>query len=292
MEFPQGHPISSGIPERDVAETDPVTQARRSGKGLGGVDDARLEIEEFEQVREKQPVRVDLTDVRQQCPHQALAPLERLVEERDVAQRRTAQERPCDHPCDRAGRDQEGNPFCTQPREALIFQQVQALGTQASSQRAVGIPKVVGQAEEPDLARVPGLREDDAEVLGATPVRGRALPPIVVATAGADNHEKRRKGTEQQRWGEPDAVREQHGRHGHQGDAVLHQPTAAFEQRQRTIAGIAASPVEVVVKVGGFIEGEVDGGGLGVHEIGDVVLDQLRLGSPDPLEADLEQLGE
>src|SRR5213592_576683 len=35
-----------------------------------------------------------------------------------------------------------------------------------------------------------------------------------------------------------------------------------------------------------------DGGGLGVHEIGDVVLNQLRLGSPDPLEADLEQLGE
>src|SRR5437879_6304653 len=68
-EVPQSHPIGAGISKRDISEPDALFQGRRGWKWVRGVDNARLEIQEFEQVHQKQAVGVNLTDVCQESTH-------------------------------------------------------------------------------------------------------------------------------------------------------------------------------------------------------------------------------
>ena len=101
-----------------------------------------------------------------------------------------------------------GHHFRSDTAQALILQQAETLGAEAPPQLAVGIAEVVRQAEESHLPGVPCLREDDAKVLGATPLRSRALPPSVLALARANDHIEGGKRADEQRWREPGSVRQ------------------------------------------------------------------------------------
>ena len=82
--------------------------------------------------------------------------------------------------------------------------------------------------------------------------------------------------------GKPDAVAQQHGHHGDQGDAVLEHAAQVLEQHHRPVAGLVLRAMEMIEVLGQIVVGQVDLDGLAVNQAANVILDQLGQGGAHP----------
>jgi hypothetical protein len=97
-----------------------------------------------------------------------------------------------------------------------------------------------------------------------------------------EDNPKRRNGAREQGQRDPPPEPEQNQGPGRERDPVLKQAAHALEQGDRAVRCIGAGSMELVMVLGGVVQGEIDARGALLNEVTDVVLDQLGLSGTDP----------
>ena len=85
-EIVERHPIASRIAKADLTKTDALPQRDRGRNERRRICNSRLQRQKLEQVAKEETVRIDLARVLEQRVHQALALIEGLVKESQVAE--------------------------------------------------------------------------------------------------------------------------------------------------------------------------------------------------------------
>ncbi len=274
-------PLTAWVTEAQPPTTDALGQGRRGRDGLGRVPQPGLQGQEGEQVAQEQAVGIDLTGAAQEPAQDALTALEGLLEQGQVTQAGVTLDCPPEHPgehsADQSDPDQPGPGL----RQALGAGQHQALAAQRRAQVPIGAHEVVAEAEQAQFhGRLPGGQHPGV-IPGAAVAGGTGQPPGVAAAIVAQDDKQGGQGAGQQGQGQPGPVGEQDQGQGDQGDAVLEHPAQVLQQGHRAVEGLVAGLVEVVVEGRRVIEGQVQGHGLAVHQVVQMVLDPLPLGGAD-----------
>src|SRR5438132_10618268 len=113
--------------------------------------------------------------------------------------------------------------------------------------------------------------EKSVVVPGATDIFRALHPPFVFLYRRTKHDEESRSRAEEQRDRKPEAEGGKHGSHRRERQQILQQPAETFEQAERAVRRLVASPVQTVVELGRIVEGEIDSHRLLVQPGMDVI---------------------